>query len=164
MDPATFLGLAALAGGLIAFLLAWMLRWHWVRRRSRDLASALVGEIVAILRVIETDEIVRRFGETVRKRPAKSGGIGYRFVIPRPTIYEVNAGRLCVFRAPLPRKIAYFYKLLAGISGKLPSSITDSSPGARPMVDAQHASAALAQLEEALLVADEILNGLRPML
>lgn len=164
MDPAVFLGFGVLVGGMLAFLFGWGLRLLSMRRLRRSLASALVGEIVGILRVIETDAVVRHLHDAVEKGPKRVGKIGYRAFLPQPTIYEANANQLSIFRAPLPRKIAYFYTLLAGFAGKAHESIAELSRGTKHVMDVKDARTALSQLDEALPVADEILRALQPML
>ena len=135
----------------IAFGL-WALR---LKVRRRTLASALVGEIVGILRIIETNKLEERLHETVTKRRSgRSNPKEFVSPLPRPVVFEANTNRLILLKPSMVRKIAHIYTLLAGVKEGLPLVASDT----------EQAAATLTQLQEALSIANEVLLGLRPLL
>lgn len=142
----------SLAGGLLVGLLGWGL-WAFSRqRRRRNLAFALAGEVTGILRLIETggwEAWLREAAEGKTRKPKT-----YSFFIPKPVIFEANASSLNLLGPSMAREIAQFHALLGGVGGNA-SAIAS---------DAKRAAAVLAQLEETLSLADDILRGLKPML
>ncbi|WP_162918783.1 hypothetical protein [Taklimakanibacter deserti] len=143
------------AGGLSFSLLGWGLYVSSKRRRRRNLAFALAGEVTGILRFIETGGWEAYLRETAEGRPARRRQPATcSFFVPKPVIFEANALSLGVLGPSMAREIAQFHALLGGVSGNS-SSIAS---------DAKKAGMALIQLEEALSLADDILRGLKPML
>jgi hypothetical protein len=142
-------------GGVLLGLLGWGLWVFWSRKRRRSLAFALVGEIAGILRLIETDRLEFCLRENAKKRQSKVAGSGpFIYAIPRPTIFEANAKELKLLHPQLNRKVAQFHALLGGISGNMASTVRNT----------ERAKATLVQLEEALLLGDDILHSLKPLL
>jgi hypothetical protein len=75
-------------------------------------------------------------------------------VIHRLTILESQAHRLGLFPPQLCRKVAQFEMLLEAVGKNV---VTDT-------LDTEKAKAALVQLEEVLLLADDILHSLQPLI
>jgi hypothetical protein len=128
------------------------------RRECRNLTSALIGEIVALLDAIETQSVVAQLDGIAGGEPAPLN-------CPAPLsmiVFSANAGKLDRFPAPLPRKLAYFYTRLASLWGHV------EALGARPTVHqsltAQEALALSNGFKDTLLLADDILRQLRPYL
>lgn len=153
----TFVLLAAgaFAGGLLFGLLAWGLCAFSRQRRRRNLAFALTGEVAGILRLIETsgwEAWLREAAEGRQAKPRKHETCS--FFIPKPVIFEANALSLNLLSPSMAREIAQFHALLGGVSGNASAIASDT----------KRAATVLAQLEEALSLADDILRGLKPML
>jgi hypothetical protein len=143
------------AGGVLLSLLGWVLRASSNRKRRRTLASALVGEIAGILRIIETNELEFHLREGSEKRQTKiARSTPPMCPIPRSAIFEANACELGLFRPELSRKLSQFHTLLAGVSAN--TALLPRDP--------DRAKATLVQLQEALLLADDILRNLKPLL
>ena len=142
-------------GMMLIIVLVLGLYWHFLSGRRRALASAFVGEIVGILRVIETERIEPQLHEMGGKR--RSGRVNARKVVtpfPEPVIFEANANRLDLFKPSVARKITHVYTLLAGVKEGLPLVASDT----------EQATAILTQLQEALGMANDVLRNLRPLL
>lgn len=143
------------AAGLLVGLLGWGSYISSQRKRRSSLAFALAGEIAGILRLIETGGWVSYLREIAGKRHARSPkSKTHPFFIPRPVIFETNAQALNLIGPSMAREIAQFHALLGGVSGNAAATVNDAG----------RAGAALVQLEEALVLADEILRGLKPLL
>ena len=132
-----------------------MLRRHILNVRRRALASALVGELVGILRIVETRKLEARLHEAKgKRRSGREKPNGSAIPLPEPAIYEANANRLDLFEPSLARKIANAYTLFSGVTGSLPTAANDT----------EQSEAALVQLQEGLSLADDVLHRLRPLL
>src|SRR3954453_20734407 len=121
------------------------------RRECRNLTSALIGEIVALLDAIEAHAVVVQLD-------AIAGG--EQVVLGRPAplplvVFGANADKLDRFPAPLPRKLAYFYTRLATLWGRLES--LGATPAAHQSLTGQDASA-LRGFKDTLDLADDILR------
>jgi hypothetical protein len=144
-----------LAGLALIIFIAFGLWALYLKARRRTLASALVGELVGILRIIETGRIEARLHEAGGKRlSGRANPKKFVSSLPSPVIFEANTNRLDLFKPSMARKIAHVYILLAGVKESLPLVATDSG----------QAAATLTQLQEALGIADEVLRNLRPLL
>src|SRR5262245_6090725 len=95
----------------------WSLHSLTHRREIRNLASAFVGEIAAILHLIETHDVVAMLEQALdaSDRAAALPNL----TLPPFTIYTVDAARLDELPFPTPRKIAYFYAQIASIQDDL---------------------------------------------
>ena len=125
------LGFSIFAAGLLILLAAWGFYGVSRRRQRRRLASAFVGEMVAVLREIELQEIegnLERFTAF-----AKPGVPKPKLSLPEFVIYHAAADKLDYFAEPLPRKIAYF-------SRASDSCVTPSPPliAKRSAISARH--------------------------
>ena len=87
------------------------------RREIRNLASAFVGEIAAVLHLIETHDVVSML-ERALDAPDRAAALP-NLTLPPFTIYTVDAARLDELPFPAPRKIAYFYAQIASIQDDL---------------------------------------------
>ena len=138
--------------------------WHSLthRREIRNLASAFVGEIAAILHLIETHDVVAM----VEKALDASGGPAAlpNLTLPAFTIYTADAARLDELSLPVPRKIAYFYAQIASIRDDLTrlatEPVSESTVGSR--ID--RIRCVLTELNDAVTLGDDILRELRPLL
>ena len=82
------------------------------QRDCRNLASAFIGEIVAVMDVVEKH--VDLHGVETGDDGAASRRIA-DLQLPRFVVYEANVGKLDLFNAPLPRELSYFYTRLAAL-------------------------------------------------
>lgn len=157
MMLAVIVGTSIVLGSTLMTLL-WA-AWRGATRRAerRSLASALTGEIVAVLRAVEMEnpgQVNLPSGDAAETRPP-------HLVLPRFTVYEANAGKLDHFAVPLPRKITYFFDRMGtlaqecGTIAKLTSDETARIKHCREMRD---------DLKTTLDLADEILLDLRPLM
>ncbi|SEF15208.1 hypothetical protein SAMN05444161_9214 [Rhizobiales bacterium GAS191] len=142
------------AGGSLAFLAGWVLRDLSRRRMRRNLASALIGEIAAVLRIVEVHDVVSRLARCADGPDAAELSLA-GFALPQFVIFQSSARRLALLRSPLPRQIAYFYARLGGLKADLRTLA--AARGERT----EHSRTVLIELRETLDVADDILRGLR---
>ena len=110
------------------------------RREIRSLASAFVGEIAAILHLIETHDVVSMLETAL---DASNNAVALpNLTLPPFTIYTADAARLSELPLPAPRKIAYFYaprtklatvrSALRAFADKAPSYARRSTHASRP--------------------------------
>ena len=146
----------------MASLSNWSLHDLTHRREIRRVASAFVGEIAAILHLIETHDVVAM----VEQALDASGGPAAlpNLTLPAFTIYTADAARLDELPLPVPRKIAYFYAQIASIRDDLTRLATEpvsESPVGRR---SERIRRVLTELNDALTLGDDILRELRPLL
>jgi hypothetical protein len=121
--------------------------------KERRLASALLGELVAILRVIEEHGMEERLQARATGSEDKLDIAG--FSVPPVSVYQANVAHLDVFRPPLPRQIALLYTRLGALEPDLRAAAASGSlSGARKV---------LGELRAILEEADEVLRALRPL-
>jgi hypothetical protein len=89
-------------------------------RSRRGLASALIGEIAAVLDGMERFEEVRKLEEMEIGAEENLDELG-AFTLPRFSVYESNADRLNLFDAAIQRQIAYFFTSAGSLAGHLRS-------------------------------------------
>jgi hypothetical protein len=95
----------------------WSLHSLTHRREIRSIASAFVGEIAAILHLIETHDVVAMAEKAL---DACDGTASLpNLTLPPFTIYTADAARLDELPLPAPRMIAYFYAQVASIQDDL---------------------------------------------
>jgi hypothetical protein len=144
----------------MASLSNWSLHDLTHRREIRSVASAFVGEIAAILHLIETHDVV----SMVEKALDSSAVALPNLTLPAFTIYTADAARLDELPLPVPRKIAYFYAQIASIRDDLTrlatEPVSESSVGSRT----ERIRSVLTELNDALALGDDILRELRPLL
>ena len=140
----------------------WSLHSLTHRREIRNLASAFVGEIAAILHLIETHDVVAML-ERVLDASDRAAALP-NLTLPPFTIYTVDAARLDELPFPAPRKIAYFYAQIASIADDLArlaaQPVREGAAGSR----LARIRCVLAELNDALALGDDILRDLRPLL
>jgi len=120
-----------------------------------------VGEIAAILHLIETHDVVSMLE---RALVASDSAVALpSLTLPPFTIYTADAARLSELPLPAPRKIAYFYAQIASIQDdltRLAGSVLEGSAGTQT----ERIRCVLAELNDALALGDNILHDLRPLL
>ena len=153
--------LGILIGSGFCLLGRWDLGIVVQRRERRNLASALIGEIVAILDTAEKQGLVAQLD-----RCASEDGLllPHQPALPPFAIFNGNAGALGCFDAPLPRKIAYFYTRFATLWGSLEGLSAAPAGAMGNDLRAQRARALATEFRTLLDLADDILRQLRPLL
>jgi hypothetical protein len=140
----------------------WSLHSLTHRREIRSIASAFVGEIAAILHLIETHDVVA-MAEKALDASDRSVALP-NLTLPPFTIYTADAARLDELPLPAPRMIAYFYAQVASIQDDLTrlaaEPVSDISAGGRT----ERIRHVLTELNDALALGDDILRELRPLL
>jgi hypothetical protein len=140
----------------------WTLHSLTHRRETRNLASAFVGEIAAILHLIETHDVVSILEKAL---DASDNAVTLpNLTLPPFTIYTVDADRLDALPFPTPRKIAYFYAQLASIRDDLTRLAAEPVPEGSAGSRTPRIRGVLNELNDALALGDEILRDLRPLL
>src|SRR5580692_8420218 len=88
------------------------------RRSRRGLASALIGEITAVIEGMERFEEVRKLEDMEIGADEHLDELG-AFTLPRFSVYESNADRLDLFDASTQRQIVYFFTRAGSLAGHL---------------------------------------------
>ena len=146
----------------MASLSNWSLHDLTHRREIQRVASAFVGEVAAILHLIETHDVVAMVEKAL---DASSGSEALpNLALPAFTIYTADAAELDELPLPVPRKIAYFYAQIASIRDDLTQLATE--PVSESSVDrrTERIRRVLTELNDALTLGDDILRELRPLL
>jgi hypothetical protein len=140
----------------------WSLHSLTHRREIRNLAAAFVGEIAAILHLIETHDVVAMLEQALDAfdRAAALPNL----TLPPFTIYTVDAARLDELPFPAPRKIAYFYAQIASIQDDLARLAAEPVPEGPAGGRLGRIRRVLAELNDALALGEDILRDLRPLL
>jgi hypothetical protein len=87
-------------------------------RSRRGLASALIGEIAAVMEAMEGFEEVRKLEEMEIGAEEHLDELS-AFTLPKFSVYESNADRLDLFDTAIQRQIAYFFTSAGSLSGHL---------------------------------------------
>jgi hypothetical protein len=140
----------------------WSLHRLTHRREIRNLASAFVGEIAAILHLIETHDVVSML-EKALDASDRAAALP-NLTLPPFTIYTVDAARLDELPFPAPRKIAYFYAQIASIQDDLARLAAQPVPEGPAEGRRGQIRCVLTELNDALALGDDILRDLRPLL
>jgi hypothetical protein len=123
-------------------------------RSRRGLASALIGEVAAIIDDMEGFEEVRKLEDMEIGADEHLDELG-TFALPKFSVYESNASRLDLFDATIQRRIVYFYTRAGSLTGHLhalSSTNRDSTELCkRHAIDAQKEINGLAELGDDLL-------------
>jgi hypothetical protein len=146
----------------------WSLHNLTHRREIRSIASAFVGEIAAILHLIETHDVVSMV-ETALDASDNTVSLP-NLTLPPFTIYTAEAAKLDELPLPVPRMIAYFYAQIASIEDDLArlaaEPVSGGAGGAGGSAGSRTARIrhVLAELNDALALGDDILRELRQLL
>jgi hypothetical protein len=140
----------------------WSLHNLTHRREIRSIASAFVGEIAAILHLIETHDVVAMVEKAL---DASDSTVSLpNLTLPPFTIYTADAAKLDELPLPAPRMIAYFYAQIASIQDDLTrlaaAPVSEGSASSRT----ERIRHVLAELNDALALGDDILRELRQLL
>ncbi len=87
-------------------------------RSRRGLASALIGEIAAVIEGMEGFEEIRKLEDMEIGAEEHLDELG-AFTLPKFSVYESNADRLDLFDAAIQRQIAYFFTSAGSLAGHL---------------------------------------------
>jgi hypothetical protein len=134
---------------------------HFGRSRSRrGLASALIGEIAAVIDSMEGFEEVRKledmeFGAEEHLDELRA------FTLPKFSVYESNADRLDLFDAALQRQIAYFFTRAGGLAGHL-HALASTRNESKELCK-QHAIDAQNEINGLSELGDDLLRDLRKL-
>jgi hypothetical protein len=160
MQPILLSGVGVFLAGGVLFLLVF--KWFDSNRKQKikNIASAFVGEIVAILHTIELHSIENKLKQAAI-RPTDILSLE-NFTFPRFLIYEAEVNRLDAFEAPLPRKITSFYTSLQSLQDDI-RQLGYKTPSELPQEESLVQSL-LMELQEDLNLADSILKDLRSIL
>jgi len=142
----------------MASLSNWSLHGLIHRREIRSIASAFVGEIAAILHLIETHDVVSMLEKALDV--SDSSVALPTLTLPAFTIYTADAAKLDELPLSTPRKIAYFYAHIASIQDDLARLAREPDPGRRT----ERIRRVLTELNDTLALGDDILRELRPLL
>ena len=129
-------------------------------RSRRGLASALIGEIAAIIDDMEGFEEVRKLEDMEFGAEEHLDELA-TFTLPKFSIYESNADRLDFFDAALQRKIAYFFARAGSLAGHL-HALASTKNESRELCK-QHAIDAQKEINCLLELADDLLRDLRKL-
>jgi hypothetical protein len=127
-------------------------------RSRRGLASALIGEITAIIEDMEGFEEVRKLEEMETGADEHLDQLG-AFALPKFSVFESNADRLNLFDAATQRQIAYFFTRAGGLAGHLHALA--SVRGESKDLCRQHAIDAQREINSLSELGDDLLHDLR---
>ncbi len=123
-------------------------------RSRRGLASALIGEIAALIDSMERFEEVRKLEDMEIGAEENLDELG-AFTLPRFSVYASNADRLDLFDAALQRQIAYFFTCAGSLAGHLHALASTKEESMelckRHAIDAQKEINGLSELGDDLL-------------
>jgi hypothetical protein len=129
-------------------------------RSRRGLASALIGEIAAIIDGMERFEEVRKLEDMASGAEEHLDQLG-TFALPRFSIYESNADRLDLFDASLQRQISYFFTCAGSLAGHLHALASTKQEATESRK--QHAIEAQKEINGLSELGDDLLRDLRKL-
>lgn len=114
----TMIGLIAVTAGLL--LNAWLERRARInirRDEAKSLAAALLGEVIALNRIVELREYVRCFRECQEHLRLDSDVVlpDIRVSTKYTVVYEANASRLAILKANLAVDLVEFYSCVNSV-------------------------------------------------
>ncbi len=134
---------------------------HLGRSRSRrGLASALIGEIAAVIDGMEGFEEVRKLEGMEVGADEHLDELG-AFALPRFSVYESNADRLDLFDAAVQRQIAYFFTRAGSLAAHL-HAIASTRNESKELCR-QHAIDAQKEINSLSDLSDDLLRDLRKL-
>jgi hypothetical protein len=146
----------------MASLSDWSLHNFTHRREIRSVASAFVGELAAILHLIETHDVVSMLEKAL---DASDSLVALPdLTLPPFTIYTADAAKLGELPPPVPREIAYFYAQIASIQDDLTRLAREPVSGSPADGRTERIRRVLTELNDALYLGDDILRELRQIL
>ena len=126
----------------------------------RGLASALIGEIAAVIDGMERFEEVRKLEDMAIGAEENLDELG-TFALPRFSIYESNADRLDLFDASLQRQISYFFTCAGSLTGHLHALASTKQEATESRK--QHAIEAQKEINALSELGDDLLRDLRKL-
>ena len=129
-------------------------------RSRRGLASALIGEIAAVIDGMEGFEEVRKLEDMATGAEENLDELG-TFALPRFSIYESNADRLDLFDAAIQRQIAYFFTRAGSLAAHL-HAIASTKNESKELCR-QHAIDAQKEINNLSELGDDLLRDLRKL-
>jgi hypothetical protein len=129
-------------------------------RSRRGLASALIGEIAAIIEDMEGFEEVRRLEDMEIGADEHLGELN-AFTLPKFSVFESNADRLNLFDAATQRQIAYFFTRAGGLAGHL-HALASARNESKDLCK-QHAIDAQKEINCLSELGDDLLRDLRKL-
>jgi hypothetical protein len=126
----------------------------------RGLASALIGEIAAVIEGMEGFEEIRKLEAMEIGAEQHLDELG-AFTLPKFSVYESNADRLDLFDAAIQRQIAYFFTRAGSLSGHL-HALALANKGSTELCN-QHAVDAQKEINCLLELGDDLLRDLRKL-
>ena len=143
----------------MASLSDWSLHNFTHRREIRSVASAFVGELAAILHLIETHDVVSMLEKAL---DASDSLVALpNLTLPPFTIYTADAAKLGELPPPVPREIAYFYAQIASIQDDLTRLAREPFSGGPAVGRTERIRRVLTELNDALYLGDDIPRELR---
>ena len=129
-------------------------------RSRRGLASALIGEIAAVMDSMERFEEVRKLEDMAIGAEENLDELG-AFTLPAFSVYASNAGRLDLFDASVQRQIAYFFTSAGSLAGHL-HALASANKESKELCK-QHAIDAQKEINGLSELGDDLLRDLRKL-
>ncbi len=129
-------------------------------RSRRGLASALIGEIAAVIESMERFEEVRKLEGMEIGAEENLDELG-AFTLPAFSVYESNADRLDLFDASVQRQIAYFFTSAGSLAGHL-HALASTKKETKELCK-QHAIDAQKEINGLSELGDDLLRDLRKL-
>ncbi len=127
-------------------------------RSRRGLASALIGEIAAVMDGMEGFEEIRKLEDMETGAEEHLDELG-AFALPRFSVYESNADRLDLFDAALQRRISYFFACAGSLAAHLHAHALTKKDATE--LCKQHAIDAQREINGLSELGDDLLRDLR---
>src|SRR6266853_116233 len=129
-------------------------------RSRRGLASALIGEITAVIDSMERFEEVRKLEDMAIGAEENLDELG-AFTLPAFSVYASNADRLDLFDASVQRQIAYFFTSAGSLAGHL-HALASTKKESKELCK-QHAIDAQKEINGLSELGDDLLRDLRKL-
>jgi hypothetical protein len=129
-------------------------------RSRRGLASALIGEIAAVIDSMERFEEVRKLEDMAIGAEENLDELG-AFALPAFSVYASNADRLDLFDASVQRQIAYFFTCAGSLAGHL-HALASTKKESKELCK-QHAIDAQKEINGLSELGDDLLRDLRKL-